>query len=236
VHLDRGCQILVAIHQIRRALVQGVNFFGHAAVASWSTAEPGAVLGAMLPDLATMCGGRIQSTDDAVVEAGIALHHQTDAAFHQLPVVLGLMRELDQALSERRCARGPRRAVAHIGVALLLDGVLTEEPPYRTAYLGGLAHEPALVWRDTDEAARFALVLDRLRTRGVPEDLKRPDAITTRLSRILAHRPLLAPSPDDLRAIQDALVAFQPRIDVAADTVMRAMRAALDDRAPPAAG
>jgi len=220
---------VVAIHQIRRALLQGVNFFGHAAVASWSTTTPGAVLGAMLPDLATMSGGRIQSTDDAEVAAGIAFHHKTDAAFHQLPVVLGLMRELDGALSERRCARGPRRAVAHIGVELLLDGVLTAEPPYRTAYLDALAHEPALVWRDADEAARFALVLDRLRTRGVPEDLKRPDAITTRLSRILAHRPLLAPSPDDLRAIEGALVAFQPRLDVAAGTVMRAMRAALDE-------
>jgi hypothetical protein len=144
-----------------------------------------------------------------------------------MPVVLGLMRELDTALGERRCARGPRRAVAHIGVELLLDGVLTDEPPYRTAYLAGLAHEPALAWRDADEAARFAFVLERLRTRGIPEDLKRPDAITTRLSRILAHRPLLAPSPDDLRAIHAAPVAFQPRIVVAADTVMRAMHAAL---------
>ena len=209
-----------------------MNFFGHAAVASWLTTAPGIVLGAMLPDLATMSGGRIQSTDEPPVGAGIALHHRTDAAFHQLPVVLGLMRELDTALGERRCARGPRRAVAHIGVELLLDGVLIDELPYRTAYLAGLTHEPALVWRDADEAARFAFVLERLRTRGVPEDLKRPDAVTTRLSRILAHRPLLAPSLDDLRAIHDALVAFQPRIDIAADTVMRAMRAALDDRAP----
>jgi acyl carrier protein phosphodiesterase len=222
-----GCQIVVAIHQIRRALVQDVNFFGHAAVASWSTSSPGALLGAMLPDLATMCGGRIQSTDDAAVAAGIAHHHKTDAAFHQLPVVLALMRELDDALSQRQCARGPRRAVAHIGVELLLDGVLTAEPPYRTAYLDGIAHEPALVWRAPDEPARFALVLERLRTRGVPEDLRRPDAITSRLSRILAPRPLLAPSPDDLRAIHAALVAFQPRIEVAADTVMRAMRAEL---------
>jgi acyl carrier protein phosphodiesterase len=206
-----------------------VNFFGHAAVASWSTAEPGAVLGSMLPDLATMCGGRITSTDDATVEAGIALHHRTDAAFHQLPVVVALMRELDGELDQRQCARGPRRAVAHIGVELLLDGVLTAEPPYRTAYLAGLAHEPALRWRDADEPVRFAFVLERLRARGVPEDLRRADAITVRLSRILAHRPLLAPSLDDLRAIQQSLVAFQPRLEVAADTVMRAMRAELMD-------
>jgi hypothetical protein len=206
-----------------------VNFFGHAAVASWSTSEPGVALGAMLPDLASMCGGRIASTEDAAVEAGIALHHASDAAFHRLPVVTALMRELDGELDRRRCARGPRRAVAHIGVELLLDGVLTGEPAYCSAYLGGLAHDANLTWRDHEGAPRFAVLLDRLRARGVPEDLQRPEAIATRVHRILAHRPLLAPSPDDLRAIRDALLAFKPRLDVAADTVMRAMRAVLDD-------
>jgi hypothetical protein len=206
-----------------------VNFFGHAAVASWSApARSGVVLGAMLPDFATMCGGQIASADEEPVSDGIALHHATDAVFHQLPVVTGLMRDLDERLRHGHCARGPRRATAHIGVELLLDGVLTGEPAYRAAYLSGLAHDPALQWRDPDDAPRFTALLDRLRARGVPDDLRRPEAITTRLHRILAHRPLLAPSPDDLRAIHGALVAFQPRIDVAADTIVRAMRAALD--------
>ena len=179
-----------------------MNFFGHAAVASWSAAAgAGVVLGAMLPDFATMCGGQIASADEDPVSEGIALHHATDAVFHQLPVVTGLMRELDERLRHGRCARGPRRATAHIGVELLLDGVLTGEPAYRAAYLSGLAHDPALQWRDPDDAPRFSTLLDRLRARGVP---------------------------DDLRAIHGALVAFQPRIDVAADTIVRAMRAALD--------
>ena len=204
-----------------------MNFFGHAAVASWSHAAPGAVLGAMLPDFATMCGGRIAGADDAEVTRGIALHHATDGAFHTLPVVLGLMRELDDQLAARDCARGPRRAVAHIGVELLLDGELTDEPAYRAAYLAGLAYEPALAWRDEATAPRFATLLARLRARGIPEDLRSPDAITTRMHHILAHRPLLAPSPDDLRAIHGALTAFQPRLTVAADTVLRALRAAL---------
>jgi hypothetical protein len=204
-----------------------VNFFGHAAVASWSDAPPPTVLGAMLPDLATMCGGRIAAADEAEVARGIDLHHATDAAFHRLPVVLGLMRELDDRLAGERCARGPRRAVAHIGVELLLDGVLIDEPAYCAAYLGALGHDPALRWRDAEDAPRFAHVLDRLRVRGVPDDLQRPEAITTRVHRILAHRPLLAPSPDDLRAIQRSLVACKPRIEVAAETVLRGMRAAL---------
>jgi hypothetical protein len=212
-----------------------VNFFGHAAVATWSApasgAAPAVVIGAMLPDFATMCGGRIASADEESVRDGIALHHATDAVFHQLPVVTGLMRELDDQLAHGRCARGPRRAVAHIGVELLLDGVLVGEPAYRAAYLGGIAHDPALRWRAPEEVPRFAILLERLRGHGIPEDLRLPDAITTRVHRILAHRPLLAPSPEDLRAIRHALAAFQPRIDVAAETIVRGMRAALDAEA-----
>jgi hypothetical protein len=48
-----------------------------------------------------------------------------------------------------------------------------------------------------------------------------------RLHRILAHRPLLGPSAADLAAIRTALVAQKPRVDVAAATVLRALRAAL---------
>lgn len=211
-----------------------MNFFGHAAVASWSAPgahpAPGVVLGAMLPDFATMCRGRIEAADDDAVTRGIALHHATDAVFHQLPVVTGLMRDLDAQLDHRGCARGPRRAVAHIGVELLLDGVLVGEPAYRAAYLSGLAHDPALAWRDPDDAPRFAILLARLRAHGVPDDLRMPEAITTRVHRILAHRPLLAPSPDDLRAIRGALAAFKPRVDVAAEAIVRGMRGRFPDK------
>lgn len=209
-----------------------MNYFGHAAIASWSaSAAPGITLGAMLPDFAGMCGGRIASADEAAVADGIALHHATDAAFHQLPAVTGLMRELDGQLDRGGCARGPRRAVAHVGVELLLDGLLVDDPTYRAGYLAGLAHDAVLHWRDPEASPRFGVLLDRLRARGVPDDLRQPDAITTRIHRILAHRPLLAPSPDDLRAIRQALIAFQPRVAVAADTILRALRAALPDLA-----
>jgi hypothetical protein len=184
----------------------------------------------MIPDFSTMSGARVASTTDAEVAAGIDLHHVTDAAFHTLPVVTGLMRELDHALARRDCARGPRRAVAHIGVELLLDGVLIDEPAYRDMYTCGLAHDvtTSIAWRDDGDDEKFAALIARLRAYGLPEDLRRPDAITHRLGRMLAHRPLLAPSPDDLRAIGAAIVELQPRIVVATDTVMRALRAALE--------
>lgn len=208
-------------------LNHGVNFFGHAAVASWSSPEAGTALGAMLPDFERMAGARVASTDDAAVAAGIALHHATDAAFHRLPAVLALMRELDERLLAHGCARGPRRAAAHVGVELLLDGVLVGDPAYRGAYACALLHDAPITWRDPAGGPRFARLLERLRAHGVPDDLRRPDAITQRLARILAPRPLLAPSADDLRAIRTALTEHAPRVEVAADTVLRGTRAAL---------
>lgn len=184
----------------------------------------------MLPDFATMSGARLASTPspDSAVASGIDLHHATDGVFHRLPPVLALMRELDERLAHGGCARGPRRAVAHIGVELLLDGVLVEELVYREAYTGGLAHSPeGIAWREPDDPPRFARLLDRLRSYGVPVDLQRPDAIAHRLHRMLSHRPLLAPNAADMTAIRAALVDYKPRVEVAADTVLRALRAGL---------
>jgi acyl carrier protein phosphodiesterase len=203
-----------------------MNFFGHAAVASWSSPAPGTVLGAMLPDFATMVRSRLADPTDDSIAAGIAHHHATDAAFHGMPAVLGLMRELDERLAALSCARGPRRAVAHIGVELLLDGVLVTEPAYRDVYTTALAHDPSGVrWRDDDGPPRFETLLARLRTYGPPDDLRKPHAITQRLHRMLAHRPLLAPSSSDLEAIDKALAAYQTRVEAAADTVLRGLRA-----------
>jgi hypothetical protein len=205
-----------------------VNYFGHAAVASWHSAAPGTALGSMLPDFATMSGARLADPTDPDIARGIDLHHKTDAAFHHLPPVLALMRELDDRLEAGQCARGPRRAVAHIGVELLLDGVLVTETAYRESYAAALAHDPSGVrLRDEQDAPRFAALHARLRGYGVPDDLQRPESIVHRLHRMLAHRPRLAPDAADLAAIKTALVEHKPRVDVAAETVLRALRAAL---------
>jgi hypothetical protein len=204
-----------------------VNFFGHAAVASASSREPGALLGAMLPDFATMCRGRLAAPpapDDDAVARGIELHHACDSAFHKLPAATALMRELDERLARGGCARGPRRAVAHVGTELLLDGVLVDNAAHREAYTSALAHDAGGVrWRDDGDGERFAILLARLRAHGVPDDLRRPESIVHRLHRMLAHRPLLAPNGSDLEAIRRALIDQQPRVAVAADTIMRAL-------------
>jgi hypothetical protein len=212
-------------------LTKSVNYFGHAAVASWragSAGSAGVALGAMLPDFATMCRGRLAGSSDEAITAGIALHHETDRIFHQLAPVTALMRELDAHLLAGGCARGPRRAVAHIGVELLLDGLLVSEEPYRAAFLAALGHPASsITWREPEDATRFVALLSRLRSYGVPDDLRDPSLIVHRLHRMLSHRPLLAPSATDLVAIRAALVAHRARVEVALPTVLRAVRAAL---------
>ena len=203
-----------------------VNFFGHAAVASAVDAVPAAVLGAMLPDFASMCRARLAEPADADVARGIAHHHAADAVFHALPAALVLMRELDERLARAGCARGPRRATSHVGTELLLDGALVGERAYRDAYTSALASEPSIAavrWRDDDGPPRFTLLVARLRAHGAPDDLRDPAAITARLHRMLAHRPLLAPNAGDLVAIERALAEQQAKVVAAAGAIVRAV-------------
>jgi acyl carrier protein phosphodiesterase len=205
-----------------------VNYFGHAAVASWYSPEPAAALGAMLPDFATMSGTRLAEATDPAIARGIALHHKTDGAFHHLPPVLALMRELDDRLEAGGCARGPRRAVAHIGIELLIDGVLVAETPYRDLYVAALAYDTSgIQFREADDRPRFATLHTRLLGYGVPDDLARPESIVHRLQRMLAHRPLLAPNATDLAVIKTSLVEQKPRVDVATEAVLRSLRATM---------
>ena len=110
--------------------------------------------------------------------------------------------------------------------------MLVTEPAYRDAYTSALAYDPSsLRFRDEGDIERFTALHVRLRSYDVPDDLKNPDSIVHRMHRMLAHRPLLAPNAADLTAIRIALAAHQPRVEVAATTVVRAMRAALAPQA-----
>jgi len=99
---------------------------------------------------------------------------------------------------------------------------------YRASFLSGFTIDPTLVaWREPEGPARFAMLLARMRPHGVPDDLREISSITYRLQRMLSGRPLLAPDDADLRAIATALAAHRPRVEVAAETVLRAVRAGI---------
>ena len=199
-----------------------MNFFGHAVVASWVPSPQPAVLalGAMLPDFAGMAGVTVPAEwNTGALGDGIALHHRTDAAFHPLPPVVALMRDLAERLTAAGVSRGPMRAVSHIGVELLLDGALARDEAACGLYCEALA--VAL------PATGFDPLLQRLRSYGAPTDLADPTVVTTRVLRAIAHRPRLAASADEAAMIRRELTEFAPRVDATSGSVVRMLRAAM---------
>jgi len=173
-----------------------MNFFGHAAMAERFSKEPPFVLGAMLPDFSSMLRLRPPASSHPVVARGVAFHHATDEAFHELAVFRELCSDAMRLLAERGVSRGTRRAVAHVGVELLLDVELSTDEAARTAYLDGLraARDPAIVaslsWR-TDQQERLVRLAARLEERS---DSAKPSTavLVERLVRTLSERPRLA--------------------------------------------
>ncbi|MCC6663491.1 MAG: hypothetical protein IT375_07090 [Polyangiaceae bacterium] len=173
-----------------------MNFFGHAAVACWRSTEPGYVLGAMLPDLAAMIGARPPGVGDATMAKGVAFHHLTDDAFHDSPTFRALMGEALKQLVHTGIERGRARAVAHVGVEILLDGVLADSREARAAYLAALAHAPrlsaALEWRNAGEGVAYTALITSMRARGVSRQHTTPSVVAMRVEHALSARPRLA--------------------------------------------
>jgi hypothetical protein len=187
-----------------------MNFFGHAAVASWRSAEPAFVLGTMLPDLAAMIRTRPPRAKSQLLEQGIAFHHLTDHAFHDTPTFRELGAEAFDKLLEAGVTRGPARAAAHVGVEILLDGSLARERKARSAYLAALAYElegSELEWTALGDAGRFAELVAALSARGISPEHAAPDMVALRIERALSSRPRLA-----LRAGDRELVGAWARV------------------------
>lgn len=172
-----------------------MNFIGHLLVAGWQREDPSFGLGAMLPDFASMAGIRPPPVQHLAVAAGVALHHRTDNVFHASPTFVELSRDVFHQLVEAGVERGPARAVAHIGVELLIDGALLQrEPDLGRAYLSALSAFEALPSDAlaAHDRAPLQRVQQRLSHYGIPYDYQRPELVTARLISILQRRPRLA--------------------------------------------
>src|SRR6187431_2746251 len=102
-----------------------VNFFGHAVMAALENDAPRFVLGAMLPDLTTMAGARLERVHDDEVAAGVAHHHEIDRAFHGCAPFVRMCASALEELEARGVSRAAARAVGHVGSELLIDGALS---------------------------------------------------------------------------------------------------------------
>lgn len=201
----------------------GAHVVMAAAVEHTAGEREGWLLGAALPDLAGFVQLRLLgSTPDPGVRAGITFHYRTDDAFHRHPWFLDHQRRLIDALVAVGFARGPALACGHVGVELLLDGILlADEAAYeanRTAFtaIPGLrpALEPLVEDRHRD---RWVAHLDKLATWTGPRDLDDPAAIASRLFRVLADRPRLAFAAVQKKPLARALADLQPSIAASAE-------------------
>jgi hypothetical protein len=174
-----------------------VNFFSHAAIAGSYSTEPLFVFGAMLPDFVSMVRARQPIVREHSMEAGVRFHHATDAVFHELRHFRDLCAWSRDELAARGVPRGPCRALAHVGVELLLDGYLSHDAAATSAYLTALAAGSdagrcgQVQFRSDDEAERFAHLARVLSERGVSSHAP-AELLLLRLKNTLAGRPRLA--------------------------------------------
>lgn len=207
-----------------------MNFFGHAVAATWKRSTPRFVLGAMLPDFAAMAGGSIESVDAPDLAAGIEWHHLTDAVFHRLAAFRRWSRDLTARLAGRGVARGASLAAGHVGVELLLDGVLVD----RRAEIGAIYREALdavdavagrIRWRrPAPELGRLATTLSR---RGLPVGYRDPEVVASRVVRVLSRRPRLAMPVEQAPLLAAELTALRPAVDAGFGDLLVALEAGL---------
>jgi len=213
-----------------------MNFFGHAALAARHFAdqrpEPaGPVLstlcaGAMLPDFVGMLGLGRPEPRDAVLARGVLFHHKTDEAFHDLAAFVSLSRESFAWLSERGLPRGPARAVAHVGVEMLLDEAFATEPNAKEAYRAALRVplSTLLEFRASPDGPRLAALQQALHERADTALGAPPEVVAQRIRRTLAGRPRLATDDAGQELLARWVEATRPRTLREGPAVFAALR------------
>ena len=91
-----------------------MNYFGHTVLAVRRGGDRAFVLGAMLPDFATMIRARPPRTAHADIDSGMQFHRRTDDVFHRSAVFRQLTQEAVVWLSARGVRSGSALAVAHV--------------------------------------------------------------------------------------------------------------------------
>jgi acyl carrier protein phosphodiesterase len=208
-----------------------LNFFGHAVMAAFENDAPRFVLGAMLPDLSTMAGARIERVNDAEIAAGVAHHHRIDHAFHGCAPFVRSCAAALETLQARGVSRAAARAVGHVGSELLLDGALSTRSDALRAYARSL--RDALEQRAADHVSfrgesqpvDFHRMLAQLAAAPLPGAYRDPEFVCSRLQRILAHRPRLALQAHEIEPVHQWLVTAHARIDDDAAAILALLRA-----------
>jgi hypothetical protein len=201
-----------------------MNVLGHASVAlAWGGDDPAFVLGAVLPDLASMVHVRIdRSLVGGPVGAGMRCHFDADAIFHDHPEFRAGSAALRRDLASHGIDRGPVRAIGHAGWELLLDGTLVGLPAeaayWRALDVGELALD-ALAEADHSHWLGF-LGYRRRRPQLRYDD---PPWVAERLYDLLARRPRLRFSREEVPAVAKVLAAHAGEVAAVGPGVLTAV-------------
>ncbi len=203
-----------------------MNFYAHAVAASWTSIDPAFVLGAMLPDFATMARIRLPEVHLGALADGVSFHHTSDRAFHRLRRFRDEEAWTLAHLLTAGLRRGPARGIAHVGVELSLDGALVQSSDVHNVYVGAIAHAHhcRIEWEDEASAERFAQLARRLGDFGVPRGYRDPSTVADRLVRILRPRPLLRLSDEETPILHSALPVVHERVHAASESIMSDLR------------
>lgn len=223
------------LRQVARWILTHMNFFGHSVLAAQiRAADPRFVLGAMLPDFATMVGLRLTPMRDPALQQGIAHHHALDAIFHRAPAFLHEMGDAMARLQDCGLSRGAARAAAHLGIELVLDGLLVCRGHGKEAYLDALQIAHRLP--DLHPMARGRNILhltQRLQNAPLPESYTDPAFVAARLSHIVRGRPRLQFTTPQTPAVADTLKRIQTNLEGEVDSLLNGLALQLSqDRSP----
>jgi hypothetical protein len=212
-----------------------VNFLGHTHVALASGDDPVYVLGAVLPDLASMAGVRIdRARSGGALHEGIRCHIETDAAFHAHPVFRQGSAAIRADLVPLDLPTGASRAIGHIGWELLLDGTLVRsrtESAFQYALIEGKRALPAIV---SDDQPQWQAFLDRWKSFTDPRlRYDEPTWVAERLYLMLRSRPRLAFAEDAVPAVSAVLERHAGAVAGVAAEMLAAMVTATLDRPRP---
>jgi hypothetical protein len=213
-----------------------MNFFGHAALATSHFGEvrpaPSAqelaklCAGAMLPDFIGMLRlGRATPRDTALTN-GVAFHHRSDEAFHDLAPFLRLSRDAFAWLSKRGMPRGPARAVAHMGIEILLDEPLAEDAAARAGYRAALALplDGLLDFAAPGDAERLAALKSALLARAATARHPSPELVAERIRRSLAGRPRLETDDAGQALLGEWVTRTRPLVATEATEIFATLR------------
>lgn len=213
-----------------------MNFFGHAALAAshFGSEQPlptdsqlaTLCLGAMLPDFVGMLRLSRPVVKDATLARGVLFHHKTDDAFHDLPSFVSLSRQAFAWLSERGLPRGPSRAVAHIGIEMLLDEAFATDARARDAYRAALRVEltPLLELTAPADTARLRTLQHNLLVRAETALGASPAVVAERIRRTLAGRPRIETDDAGQALLGDWVLATRPLVLAEGAEIFEALR------------